>query len=182
MKHLTYVLLTALIILGGCKNDDDNTPIAPIDQLPPATKFGANTAGCLVNGEVHLPNNKSLQPLSFNYINLEDFTLKISHKTNDIIYTILISVYDVSLVQGNTYPLNIEFGENAATGEYLINAESYPSPNYYSTTPIVNGELTITFINMEKFIMSGTFWFDAINSENTKIEIREGRFDMIYNR
>ena len=55
MKHL-LLLFTALIILNGCSNDDDNA------SLPPETQTGANTVGCLVNGKVFLPHAEGLNP------------------------------------------------------------------------------------------------------------------------
>ncbi|MEW4923199.1 DUF6252 family protein [Algibacter sp. 2305UL17-15] len=179
MKHLTYVLLTALLILGGCKNDDDNTPIAPIDQLPPATKFGANTAGCLVNGEVHLPNKR----LTLNYLARENFGLVLSNEFNDISYKIIVFFNNTSFEIGQTYILNTPFNSNvnSRTGEYTIGSNSPPSPTYFTTNNAVTGELTITHHDPDKFIISGTFWFNAKNSLGEIVEVREGRFDMIYN-
>lgn len=49
---------------------------------------------------------------------------------------------------------------------------------YYNTTPEVMGEMTITKLDFEDNIVSGTFWFDAVNNEGDMVEIREGRFDM----
>lgn len=48
----------------------------------------------------------------------------------------------------------------------------------YTTTPEVTGELTIIKLDFENNIVSGTFWFDAINDDGEIVEIREGRFDM----
>ena len=42
------LLLAALLLTAACKKDK----VAPVDQLPPATTTGADTWGCLVNGEV----------------------------------------------------------------------------------------------------------------------------------
>ncbi len=60
-KLLTLLLITALF---ACKKDDDDQ--TPIEQLPPATQVGANTAGCLVNGVAFLPkgNNPFVSTLS----------------------------------------------------------------------------------------------------------------------
>lgn len=58
MKKL-ILLLTIILTLFSC-NKDDNKSQNPIDQLPPATQTGANTAGCLVNGEAFLPKGTSL--------------------------------------------------------------------------------------------------------------------------
>ena len=51
-KLLLYAALLTLTQCSQCKKNDP-TPLA---QLPPATQTGANTFGCLVNGQVWLPN------------------------------------------------------------------------------------------------------------------------------
>ena len=38
----------------------------------------------------------------------------------------------------------------------------------------------ITKLNIQQRIVSGTFWYDAINSDGEKVEVRDGRFDMRY--
>nr|WP_315258202.1 hypothetical protein [uncultured Flavobacterium sp.] len=53
MKNL-LLLLTIALTLSCCDKDDDK-PKNPIDQLPPATQIGANTFGCLLDGEVFKP-------------------------------------------------------------------------------------------------------------------------------
>ena len=55
-----------------------------------------------------------------------------------------------------------------------------PDPNHYSTTSAITGELKITYHNYNQAILSGTFWFDAINSNGEIVHVREGRFDMHY--
>ena len=60
-------------------------------------------------------------------------------------------------------------------GRYALNSNN----NYY-TNLIKTGELTITRVDLSNSIISGTFWFDAINSEGEVVEIREGRFDWNY--
>ena len=54
MKHAYFLalLLAALLGLSQCKKKRDP---APEDQLPPATQTGANTFGCLVNGQPWTP-------------------------------------------------------------------------------------------------------------------------------
>lgn len=56
MKHFFLLLLTT-ITLSCCSSDDDNNNG---DQLPPETQTGANTAGCLVDGQVFLPHQRGL--------------------------------------------------------------------------------------------------------------------------
>ncbi|MGI4884718.1 MAG: hypothetical protein ACRYFR_07130 [Janthinobacterium lividum] len=45
------LLLLSLALLLGCKKNEQ----APVDQLPPATQTGANTFGCLLNGQTWTP-------------------------------------------------------------------------------------------------------------------------------
>jgi hypothetical protein len=178
MKRILTILVAAML-LSCCNNDDDNTPTNPIDQLPPATQIGANTGGALVNGEAFLPNNQSVTPLICNYLDQDDFFLLISKKVEDVYYNLDIYIYNTSFVVGQTYILE-QYSDNSKFGEYSINNESYPSTNYYSTNQTVTGELTITHHDYDNAILSGTFWFDAINSDGSIVEIREGRFDMEY--
>jgi hypothetical protein len=40
------------------------------------------------------------------------------------------------------------------------------------------GELVITRLDTVNMILSGTFWFDAMNMVNETVKIRDGRFDL----
>ncbi|MEJ7676395.1 MAG: hypothetical protein WKG06_00640 [Segetibacter sp.] len=42
------------------------------------------------------------------------------------------------------------------------------------------GELHITKFDETNRIVSGTFWFDGVNTNSEKVQVREGRFDMPY--
>ena len=51
-QFYSFILIVSLVIIGiACKKKSDN----PIDDLPPVTTTGANTFGCLVNGELFIP-------------------------------------------------------------------------------------------------------------------------------
>ncbi len=54
----TTLLLIALTFLN-CSSSDD--PISQ-DQLPPITQTGANTFGCVINGEVLIPKDATNYP------------------------------------------------------------------------------------------------------------------------
>lgn len=102
MKKLHFLLITALILLSSCHKDDD--PIAPIDQLPPATQTGAGTFGCLVNGEPFIDNSGSFncfyQFVDGGYY----FGIGGDAKVNSLV-TIGIGTYDKALVEGQAYLL-----------------------------------------------------------------------------
>ena len=177
MKKL-LLLLTLTTLISCCKKDDKT--VNQIDLLPPATQTGENTVGCLVNGKAFLPNHRNLVPTNCNYIDGKDFSLMVSKKSNQELYGILITIDNTPLQVGQTYTLNTLFGSDAKSGEYDINGRAAPNPNYYSTTPNVTGELTITHHDFQHAFLSGTFWFNAINSVGDTVKIREGRFDMEY--
>ena len=188
MKNLLLFFLT-VFALNSCSNNDDNKPSTPkteLEKLPPATHIGANTAGCLVNGVAFLP--KGYLPggaLFFFYQEGKNFSLSIGERTtqgsNDIIRDVSVASLNQNLHDNVNvvFPLS-EYGENSKYGTFTINSEAPPSPNFYSTNTIVTGELVITYHNFNNAILSGIFWFDAINSNGEKVEVREGRFDIRY--
>uniref|UniRef100_UPI0040492D63 hypothetical protein n=1 Tax=Flavobacterium sp. TaxID=239 RepID=UPI0040492D63 len=179
MKKIILILLTTLT-LSCCNKDDETKPLTELQKLPPATQRGANTAGCLVNGVAFLP--KGFFPsgnLNCNYTDGIDFNIRISQDENDKIRSIYFFNYNQQLEQNQTYILNID-SNNSGFGTYIINAAAAPDPNYYSTNSITTGEFKITYHDFNNAILSGIFWYDAINTQGEIVEIREGRFDMHY--
>lgn len=166
-------------ILSSCNNDDN--PFSGKDQLPPETQVGANTAGCLLNGEVFIPHQEGLSPaLNCNYEFLEGefyFNLYFSDLRGTGLKTISVRTSKINLESNNNYILNQEntiFEPfTGGGGFYGINAT-----NYFYTNTIKNGNLNITRLDIQNSIISGTFWFDAVNMNGEVVEIRQGRFDM----
>ncbi len=166
------------------KSENSSTPIAPVDQLPPATQTGANTVGCLVNGQVFLPYQSNpfgspavvcfYQFLNGNYV----FSLGFSNnKIANGLRNVKVSTRSITLQQGQSYQLKLNNG-NSAFAAYLDFAQT----SDYLTNDITLGELKITRLDETNAIISGTFWYDAVNSVGTKVEVREGRFDMQYSQ
>jgi len=52
MKNILLLTISFFLLSSSCKK---NKPTNPVDQLPPETQTGANTFGCLINGEVFKP-------------------------------------------------------------------------------------------------------------------------------
>ena len=179
MKKLFLALLTTLA-LTNCTKDNNDLPSNHADQLPPATTIGANKVGCLVNGEVFLPkgNNPFGAPILtcfYQYVNNTwNFSLGFSNNKEEHLRGVNIASKGVEFQQGQTYPLVLESNIScyASYGKATI-------PQYY-TSNIVTGELKITKLDQINAIISGTFWYDAVNSAGTIVQIREGRFDMQY--
>lgn len=175
MKNLILIILTALTL--SCCDKDDHKPIAEIDKLPPATKTGANTAGCLVNGEAFLPKGTGIILNCF-YQDGLNFGLSITENKNNILKSIGVASLNQKLEVGQTYQLTA-YNTNTKYGSYIIYYPDF-SEDKYLTTSLITGELKITTHNFDKAYICGTFWFDAINSQGEKVQVREGRFDMEY--
>ena len=183
MRNLLLILLVLFPLwgLGGCKNDDDN-PTNPIDQLPQATQTGANTVGCLVNGNVYLPSKRGLNsPVNcfYQFDNGEFFfTMGFSDDVN-FGPTVFFQTKRITLIEGQSYILSKNMIDDAdftgGGGMYWLDIEKISYTNTIKT-----GELKITRIDLQNSIISGTFWFDAVNEEGEIVEIREGRFDWNY--
>lgn len=179
MKNL-FLLLVIILTFSAC--DKDDKPIAEIDKLPPATQTGTNKIGCLVNGQALLPKGVGINYNCF-YQHLADgkhFVLGYNNSTNDILKNIVIGIHLTELNQGQTYQLTEDFGSNLISkyGAYSISTNQ--GGILYNTNNLNVGELKITKLDPVNLIISGTFWFDAINHTGEKIQIRDGRFDMIY--
>ena len=184
MKKLILILL-ATLSLSCCDKNDDKTPI---EQLPLATTTGANTAGCLVNGKAFLPKGSSQfgPTLSCFYQQDQDgyhLGLSIVEKGSNENKSITISTNPNQLVENTTYNLvaktNNGSSYNSNFGQFWITSNINSSIQYYTTNSLT-GELKITKLDTQQKIISGTFWYDAINNNGEKVEIREGRFDMRY--
>ncbi|WP_241480034.1 DUF6252 family protein, partial [Kordia jejudonensis] len=85
----------------------------------------------------------------------------------------------INLLAGETYILDKNLDDN---GDYIGSGagHSLSLSNVFYTTSSVSGELTITYIDLSNSIISGTFWFDAVNADGEIVEIRDGRFDYQY--
>jgi hypothetical protein len=81
--------------------------------------------------------------------------------------------------KGKTYKLKTRTDNSSASAVYTETTSKCGAGLVrYFTNELTDGELKITHFDPEKFIVSGTFWFDAMNAKGEKVEVREGRFDM----
>ena len=179
MKHLILSLIFGFLAISCNRSDDP--PANPVAQLPPATTTGANTIGCLVNGEVFLPHqNNPTGPSSthchYQFVNNEwNLGISFSNDSTNPLRSVGIFSINNDLQQGSTYQLKQNTGNPNLYGTYGAGGSSA-----YFTNDLNSGELKITRLDKINNIISGTFWFDAINTAGQKVQIREGRFDMHY--
>jgi len=184
MKPL-FLKVTVLIfftITISCINKDD-----PKDQLPSITQTGANTFGCVINGEVLIPKNgigvpepKGIQVYYFQNKNFVIDAANLKDNDGDRIY-----IYVHNLISTGTYQFGLSNGANTSTFE-----PSYPhcwirtfngstgGIKYLSNTN--SGTITITRFDPINHIVSGIFNLTVFNKNkpNETIEITNGRFDV----
>jgi len=178
MRQLLLFALSFVLISNGCKKKKDDEP-----QLPPETTTGANTFGCKVNGKVFIPRSGGGRPGLFaQYVNLGTGTgggwflnIAATDWKASILQGTSITTDSLLILENSTYLLKAQKG--SAKASY----ENYPNGlNAYEMLSNNAGELIITRHNLNQRILSGRFWFDATNASGQKVEVREGRFDIIY--
>jgi len=77
---------------------------------------------------------------------------------------------DINIYAKKSYFLN---AKQSNTGVFNSNLR-----NYTTGEDKYVGEFTITKLDTVNYIISGTFWFDAVSEDGEVVEIREGRFDI----
>ncbi len=180
LKNILILLCSLLLLSASCKKEKSKNPI---DDLPPATQTGANTFGCLVNGEVFLPKGSGFggPNLSCQYEFVDNkyyFNLLAIKKGKDCeSYSLSLSLFNLILTNNTSYLLE-DFTEGKAQSKYTKTIDCTFNTEDFKTNNNITGTMNITYLNATKTIVAGTFSFDAVNSKGEKVEVREGRFDM----
>jgi len=187
MKFIHLLTIFSLFFITITASDCKKHTLNPVDQLPPETQTGANTFGCLINGEAFLPEGPSLAPIlqcAYQYLNTNYdrgyfFQLSASHKNNTT-DVLSVGIFTDSLIisTGNFLLENNQKG--SAYGLYTRYTGTV-HVKYY-TSKDLPGELTITKFDEINQIVSGTFWFNLITSSGDTLKITNGRFDMQFTR
>lgn len=171
-KQSVFLLVTlfSFILFSAGSCEKDNEP-----QLPPITQIGKDTFGCLVNGEIWLPKAYDLFPVK--HVVLERVNdQRIWHigVRQGAASNFYFSINEDSLKEGK---INIPVDESNDIGIYHA-SQSFDNSSFRWNYNLP-GELIITRLDTINKVISGTFWFDLLNSNDEKIEIRDGRFDLI---
>ena len=168
------LLLAALLGLSQCKT---NTP-APADQLPPATQTGANTFGCLVNGQPWTPQGYDG---TSNYSVVYDAGVQGGH----------LDIQTYRYHDGSNKPQSIAVisGRIAQVGTYTLSSPQKATADYTdygsgcrwsvrdSATTYRRGALTITRLDLQAGVVSGTFAFTLYKPGCDSVRVTQGRFD-----
>ncbi len=178
-KFATFILLSILTIVSSnsCKKNKD-----PESQLPPATQEGRDTFGCLVDGNVFKPKGSPfggpILSCAYQFIDGGYYFQLAAKNSGDIFRGVSIHTDSLQISEGNTYKLEDFYKKGGASARYSV-AENLDLIEYLTTTAVL-GELKISKLDTINRIVSGTFWFDAVNSDSHVVKVRDGRFDVRY--
>ncbi|MBC6699972.1 DUF6252 family protein [Hymenobacter puniceus] len=171
-------LYVALLLLSQCSKCKDNDP-APEAQLPPATQTGANTFGCLVNGQPWTPQGNFGYPnyavsydrtASGGVLFIQTYRIDSREPEGDTNMTLLVG----TLPGVNSYSLR-DWRRSTATFNDQKRRCSWRSTD--STTTTCRGSMTITRLDLTAGIISGTFAFTLYKPGCDSVRVTQGRFD-----
>lgn len=184
MNKVLLIAIGFIFLSISCKK---NKSVRSVDQLPPETQTGANSFGCLVNGKIFKtkgnPFAGSILQANYQLIysnSSKRYVLGITgrDRSTEEIKSVSIGFDSLIAEQGGKYKLTTIIKGNAG-GQYAL----YPAVGLYQifqTNVNANGEFNIKKLDTLNQIISGTFWFEAVNANGQNVEIREGRFDVRY--
>lgn len=175
MKTAINLFLLALLIIistNSCSKQDDCEN--PLDCLPPATQTGAGTFGCLINNKPFSPDGSQLggptMQISYQIIDGQyNFALSAINSKKNI--STLIVLRNQEIIVNEIFVLK-NYSDNQNFGELVKKGKVFQTDSNNS------GEIIFTKTDLVSGIVSGTFWFDAVNEDGEIVQIREGRFDM----
>lgn len=185
MKNMLLFLLASLLLGSSCKKQ---RTVNPVDQLPPATQTGANTFGCLVNGQAFKPGGAQLSggSLQCNYQLVNGgyyFVLVGRYRNNTNGSGSIVGLYSDSLkMEEGTKQVLKSRTNNNASASYSTYTSTSAYDQFETNGTSYTGELWIKKLDTIKQIASGTFWFTAANGKGDTVKITDGRFDVHYTR
>ena len=169
------ILLAMLVFAFACDKDDHDN-----ETLPPATQSGKGTFACYVDGKPFIDKSGGWFNCYYQLVDGEYyFSIGSRNNGNSNPRHLYIQTEKKEIFERQTYELLTLSEGNAYAGAGFVFSPTEGYIEYTNTD--YTGELTITKLDFENNIISGTFWFDVkhpITGET--VEIREGRFDTLF--
>ncbi len=179
IEKLCYLLLLLILAVSSCRKDEIPT------ELPPATTEGANTFGCLIDGEPWVAYIKDEgDPLNV-------FNDKVDVQYDDEEYLRVLadfwipadSISQSFILHCNVYP------DDLNSPSFRLSTKLYDFTNPCGTFILDSSRpsgLSITRLDLEEHIVSGEFFFSLIDdrdcpeTDTVRIRVTSGRFDAQY--
>lgn len=177
MKKTALYLAALPLLFVGCSFEE--TP-SKIDGMPEITNEGANVVAFKINDQMYISRGE--EKVKSKYYFKDDANVFWLH--SKVGFNAISSIefhgklIDDTLEVNQTYVLNDAnpgfSGVVSFLDQEVFIKEGYTNANY-------TGELTITYLNTQNHIISGTFWFDVKNPITGEVtQVRDGRFDVKY--
>ena len=185
MKTQSLLLLTLAFLAFSCKKDPPiHEPTEPV--IPPLTHQGLNTFGCYIDGELFVANDGDgywdLPALSGSFDEgTRNLLIQGTRQPNDDKEDDNIKLR-ADIVSGLSH-YNFRFNEDGLSNGYRDWTGKRCDYYFIEYPDFDNGQLTITYLNEEKNIISGTFYINLVNDNcegDTLMKITDGRFDFHY--
>ena len=179
MRHFLLLLTSLFLLATACTKEDDG-PADPLDELPPATQVGANTFGCLINGEPWYNRGGSF--------NRPDLKAGYAETLFGPHLSITAYAHNPSIADRKDRllilyrnPTVSNFGADERwTEPFEFTYDDYVFYRLDTLSPV---RLSLTRFDLQAQIASGTFEFTAINDElMDTLVVTEGRFDVEFIR
>ncbi|GAB3636546.1 hypothetical protein GCM10027422_21360 [Hymenobacter arcticus] len=172
MKHFLTLVLPLALLLGCKKNDPD-----PASQLPPATQTGANQVGCLINGQPWAPVGGGTSKNFFiDYdptLGSGIFALSAYRYTGKATGDEYLVIFANPFKSAGSYNL----GDPLITRASFDNLKVGCNYNSRDAGTYCRGTLTITRLDTQARIISGTFNFTIATPGCDTLKVTQGRFD-----
>ncbi|SHM27654.1 DUF6252 family protein [Hymenobacter psychrotolerans] len=182
MKTFLFLLLALLLTASACKKD------SPEAGLPPATQRGANTGGCLINGERFVAMgwggsllSNPIPPLGGGFFYDSLYSLRINgvYQNQNTTLTLFFRSQALGTHYLNQNTLSLDQGGlRIETLNHATLMASGPS-ELYITNSRNTGIIILSYANKTNGISAGTFEFTAASQADPAktITITHGRFD-----
>ena len=171
-------MLLIAFTLFSCNNDDDDNR-APIDQLPEATQTGRGIFGALVDGEAFVETNNFFNTFYQQVDGEFFFGIQGEFEGRRKVRAIGLNTSQKTISDGEILTLEqIDFG--TAYGQVTFGLE-VNNIMLSTTTENNTGTLTITKLDFENNIVSGTFEMTVEDPYTGElVQITDGRFDTLF--
>ena len=171
-RFFFFFLFSLVFTNIQCKKEDE------LSKLPAITNTGANTIGCLINGNAFPYGEQGVHRAEVTY---NAGVLRVSYNVEKEVAEVWYSISDIFFRVKNCYTTGTYFfyseSDHSSWFSACWNEDCYDSYLRNNSFAIVN----ISRLDTINKVVSGTFQAYLINKFNTDgIKVEQGRFDFRY--
>jgi len=175
MKKLPYILLLLALLPLMAMECEEPEVIEPPLELPPITQQGANTFGCLINGDVfNVTRNRNGPTFTALYQAIDFLFIRAIEDSNNArgLFAFGLRNNEANF-EGNTFSLS-----DTAQTRFIFELPGCVIENHPDPSQIIDGQVTINRFDFAKPFVAGQFWFIAVTPECDTLRVTDGRFDV----